>query len=156
MNQPTSPRQTLASNVLAVIVRVAGPVITSVRPHAVGYPERQVSVRLGDVLLFLTDPKAAARIRQRWDSAQYLANRLPERVSQTWLSHEPNSYPLAVSLQLTADVRVESQWVVGRRETRTPPHLRVRIDRVVWQVCDRQAWEAIGNALFEAERYLQE
>jgi hypothetical protein len=151
MNNPA-----LASNVLAVIVRVAGPVITEVRPHAVGYPERQVSVRLGDVLLYLTEPKTIARLRQRWDGAQYLATRLPEQVSQTWLAHEPDRYPLGVSLQLTGEVKVEAQWIAGRRETRTPSHLRIRADRVVWQVCDRVAWRAIGDALFEAQRYMQQ
>lgn len=65
-------------------------VITDVRPHALGTPERQVFARIGDALIYLTDPAVAARIRQQWDAAQYLvAQRLPERISQTWLAPAP-------------------------------------------------------------------
>jgi hypothetical protein len=94
----------LASNVLAVIVRVAGPVITEVRAHAIGYPEGHVCIRLGDVLLYLADPVAVALLRQRWDSSQYLATRLPDQVSQTWLAHDQDHYPLGISAQLTGEV----------------------------------------------------
>lgn len=144
----------LASNVLAVIVRVAGPVITEVRAHAVGHPEAQVCVRVGDVLLYLSDPATVAVLRQRWDSSQYLAARLPERVSQTWLGHDPDRYPLGISVRLSGDLQVTSQWITERRASRTLAHLRVRVDRVVFQICDHQAWRSVGDALFEAQRQL--
>lgn len=38
------PRPVLSSTVLAVVLRVAGPVLTEVRPHAIGHPEQQVSI----------------------------------------------------------------------------------------------------------------
>ena len=44
----------------------------------------------------------------------------------------------------------------AHRETGTPPHLRIRVDRLVWQVCDQQSWRAIGDAWFAAQRYLGE
>ncbi len=143
----------LASNVLALIVRVAGPVITGVRAHAVGHPEQRICVRLGDVLLDLADPDAVAVLRQKWDATRYLAGRLPERVSQTWLGHDPERYPLAATVQLSGDVELSARWTTGRQTTRTPAYLRVQVDRrVVWQVCDLQAWTAISDALFEAKR----
>lgn len=149
------PGSALTSTVLAVVMRVAGPVPTEVHPHAIGHPEQQVTARLGDAVVYLTEPAVAGRIRQQWDAAQYLAaTRLPERVSQTWLAPQPNTYPLSVALRLTGAVKVATQWVEGRRETRTPPHLRVRIDRLVWQICDRQAWQRIGQAWFDAQQYL--
>lgn len=57
--QPTTqqPEHVLASTVLAVIMRVAGPVITEVRSHALGTPQAQVNVRIGDALIYLTDPR---------------------------------------------------------------------------------------------------
>ncbi|MBV8994453.1 MAG: hypothetical protein JO287_12335 [Pseudonocardiales bacterium] len=111
----------LASAVLAVVMRVAGPV-PQVHPHALGQPEQQVSARIGDAVVYLTEPAVAERIRQQWDASQYLVSqRLPERVSQTWLLPTPGSYPLSVALRLTGAVEVATQWVDGRRETRTPP-----------------------------------
>ncbi|MGH3777002.1 MAG: hypothetical protein ACRDRR_14955 [Pseudonocardiaceae bacterium] len=155
--QLTSPQSApvLSSTVLAVVMRVAGPVPTEVYPHAVGHPEQQVTARIGDAVVYLTEPAVAGRIRQQWDAAQYLAAaRLPERVSQTWLAPQPGTYPLGVVLRLVGAVEVATQWIEGRRETRTPPHLRVRVDRLVWQVCDRQSWRRIGEAWFDAQRYL--
>ena len=157
--QPTIPQpiHVMASTVLAVVMRVAGPVITEVRPHALGTPERQVIARIGDALVYLTDPKAAARIRQQWDAAQYLAvKRLPERVSQTWLAPTPDTYPVGVTVQLTGRVDVTTRYLPAHQATGTPPHLRMRVDRLVWQVCDQQSWRAIGGAWFAAQRYLEE
>ena len=145
----------LASTVLSVVMRVAGPVPTDVHPYALGHPEQQVSARIGDAVVYLTEPTLAARIRQQWDAAYYLASaRLPDRVPQTWLAPQPGSYPLAIALRLTGAVEITTQWIPGRRTTNTPAHLRVRIDRLVWQVCDQQSWLKIGQAWFAAQRYL--
>lgn len=149
------PVPVLASTVLSVVMRVAGPVPTEVRPYALGHPEQQVTARIGDAVVYLTDGAVAARIRQQWDAAQYLAAaRLPERVSQTWLAPRPGSYPLGIALRLTGTVEVATQWITGRRATNTPAHLRVRVDRLVWQVCDQQSWQRIGQAWFDAQQYL--
>lgn len=103
----------LTSAVLAVVIRVAGPVTTGVVPYGLRTPERQVNVRIGDAVVHVTDPKAAARIRQRWDASVGLALRLRERVSQTWLQPRPGTYPAAVSVQLTRNVDA-----LGRRPGR--------------------------------------
>lgn len=129
-------------------MRVAGPVVTDVRPHALGTPQAQVIARVGDALIYLADQQLAARIRQQWDAAQYLvARRLPERVSQTWLAPEPGTYPVGVTVHLTGEVKVTTQSVSAHQASRTPAHLRMSVDRrLVWQVCDRQSWRAIGNS----------
>lgn len=151
-NQPR-----LTSTVLAAVLRVAGPVVTDVRPHAIGTPQRQVTARVGDVLLYLTDPRVAARIRQRWDAVQYLAaKRLPEQVSQTWLAPDPSAYPLGITLRLEGPVRVDTKWVAGSRALGIPPHQRARVGRLVWQICDFQAWRTIGDAWFDVQRYLEQ
>ncbi|MGH3764780.1 MAG: hypothetical protein ACRDTX_06475 [Pseudonocardiaceae bacterium] len=69
---PTSPHTVLASTVLTVVMRVAGPVPIEVRPYALGHPEQQVSARIGDAVIYLTEPGVAARIRQQWDAAHCL------------------------------------------------------------------------------------
>jgi hypothetical protein len=145
----------LASTVLTVVMRVAGPVHTEVHPYAIGEPEQQVTARIGDAVVYLTEPAVAGRIRQQWDAAQYLAaTRLPERVSQTWLAPQPGTYPVSVALRLTGAVEVATQWIQGHCDIRTPPHLRVRLDRLIWQICDRQAWQRIGQAWFDAQQHL--
>jgi hypothetical protein len=143
------------TGVLSVVMRVAGPVPTDVQPHAVGYPEQQVIARLGDAVVYLTEAAVAARIRQQWDAAQYLvAARLPERISQTWLTPTPGTYPLSVVLRLTGSIEVTTHWISGRHATNTPAHVRLRVDRLVWQVCDQQSWRRIADAWFAAQQYL--
>jgi hypothetical protein len=135
----------LTSTVLAVLMRVAGPVPTDVHPYALGYPEQQVSARIGDAVVYLTEPAVAARIREQWDAAQYLVvQRLPERVSQTWLGPRPGTYPAAVALRLTGQVEVRTQWIAGRPRTRTPAHLRIlfRTYEVILEVHPR--WLIMG------------
>ncbi len=56
-------RRLRACTVVSVVLRVAGPVITEVRPHALGTRQRQVIARVGDVLFYLDDRWLAARIR---------------------------------------------------------------------------------------------
>jgi hypothetical protein len=63
-HQPTHRANTdqtplLTSTVLAVLLRVAGAVENGIAAHGLGYPERQVSVRIGDVVVYLRDPKVA-------------------------------------------------------------------------------------------------
>jgi len=129
-----------ASAVVAVVLRVAGPVITEVRTHGIGTPDAQVCVRIGDALLYLTEPRLVARIRQQWDASQYLATqRLPKQVPQAWLESDTDVSPVGVTLQLTGPVKVAPRYQPPHRGTRTPPHLRMCIDRLVWQVCDLTA-----------------
>lgn len=59
------PGSVLTSTVLAVVMRVAGPVPTEVHPHAIGHPEQQVTARLGDAVVYLAKPAVAGRIRQQ-------------------------------------------------------------------------------------------
>jgi hypothetical protein len=132
---PDTERQSIISNVLAVVLRVAGGVITDVRPHAIGRPGRQVTARIGHALLYRSDPRTAGYIRQKWDASQYLAfKRLPEHVSQTWLAPEPDTYPLGIALRLADAVRVTSRWVGPHLQTRTPAHMAIRVDRLIFQV----------------------
>ncbi len=56
------PAPLLASAVLAVVMRVAGPVPTHIHPHAIGHPEQQVTARLGDAVVYLTELAVAGRI----------------------------------------------------------------------------------------------
>lgn len=150
------PRPLLSSTVLAVVLRVAGPVQTGVIAHGLGHPERQVSVRVGDAVILFRDPKVAALVRQRWDAALGSALRLRERVSQTWLRPRPGTYPAAVSVQWTDQVEVTHRFVPADVERRQPAYLEVRIDQLVWQVCDQTAWRSIGDAWLAAHQQLRQ
>ena len=149
-------RPLLTSTALAVVLRVAGPVETGVTGHGLGHPERQVSVRIGDAVVHLRDPKTAALVRQRWDAGLGAALRLRERVSQTWLAPRPGTYPAAVSLQLTDQVRVTHRFVPADPGGRRPAHLEARVDQLTWQICDLTAWRAIGDAWLAAHQLIRQ
>ncbi len=149
-------RPVLTSTVMAVVLRVAGPVETGVVAHALGHPERQISVRIGDVVVHLRDPKVAELVRQRWDAGLGAALWLRERVSQTWLAPRPDTYPAAVSLQLTDKVRVAHRLVPADPNRRQPAYLEARVDQLIWQVCDLTAWRAIGDAWLRAHQLLRQ
>lgn len=151
----TTSQPVLASTVLSAVLRVAGPVPTHVHPHALGTPEQQVSLRIGDALVYLTEPVVSSRIRQQWDATQYLAaRRLPKRASPTWLAPQPGTYPLGVALRLTGAVEVATQWIMAHHATSTPAHLRIRVDRLIWQICDQESWQCIGHAWYDAAHHL--
>ncbi len=147
-------RPLMTSTVLAVMLRVAGPVETGTVAHGLGYPERQVSVRIGDVVIYLRDPKVAARVHQRWHGTFASALHLRERVSQTWLRPRPGTYPAAVSLQLTDEVKVTHRFMRADPDRGQPAYLEIRVDQLVWQICDQLAWRTIGDALLSAHQQL--
>ena len=146
-----------ASTVVATVMRVTADVITRVEPYALDCPEQQVSVRIGDALVFLRQYAVAERIRQRWDAAVYLASRrLPRQVPQRWLSAVPGTYPVTIAQQLTGAVEVSTSWHPGHPATHTPPHLRIQVGALIWQVCDWPAWRLIGEAWWSAAQHLQD
>lgn len=57
------PGRILTSTVLGVTLRVAGAVPTETHAYAIGTPEQQVTARLGDVLIYISDPGIADLIR---------------------------------------------------------------------------------------------
>jgi len=148
-------RPLLSSTVVAVVLRVAGAVQTGVVAVGLGRPERQVSVRIGDAVIHLRDPKVASLLRQRWDAALGSALRLRERVSQTWLRPRPGTYPVAVSVQLTEQVEVIHRFVPADLDRRQPAYLEFRVDQLVWQVCDQLAWRTIGDVWLVAHQQLR-
>jgi hypothetical protein len=145
----------ITSTVLTATLRIAGPVHTHVTARFAGQDERLVVARIGDALLYITDPGIAQRIRVHWDALQPLVlRRLPEQVSQTWLAPPPGTYPMTVSQRLSACSEVSSHWAAAHLPSRTPTHLQVRTDRLVWQVVDQQAWRSVGDAWLAIERHL--
>jgi hypothetical protein len=131
-NAATAAEQTrplVTSTVMAVVLRVAGPVETGVIAHGLGHPERQASVRIGDAVIHLRVPNVAALVRQRWDGALGSALRLRERVSQTWLRPRPDTYPAAVSVQLTDQTEVFHRFMPADPTRRQPPAQPAQLPR---------------------------
>ncbi|MQA12811.1 MAG: hypothetical protein GEV09_01190 [Pseudonocardiaceae bacterium] len=156
VHQPLGPQpgRILTSTVLGVTLRVAGAVTTEVHPFAIGTPEQQVTARLGDALIYICDPELSDRIRAHWDSAILAAHKLPSRVSQTWLVPQPGTYPLTIAARLTDQLELSAASVPADRASHTPAHLRMRVDRLVWQVCDRDSWRALADAWYQIHRHL--
>lgn len=148
------PGRIITSTVLGVTLRVAGAVPTDVHAYAIGTAEQQVTARLGDVLIYVSDAVVADRIRALFDGAILTAHKLPSRVSQTWLHPKPGTYPLTVAARLAGQVELASAYVPADRTSRTPAHLRVRVDKVHWQICDRDSWRALADAWFAIHQHL--
>ena len=159
VTSPTTVRNqrgpAITSTVLGVVMRVAGPVTIGVLPYGLDTPERQVSVRIGDVVVHMAAANVAARVRQQWDAGVGTALQSRRRVSQTWLHPRPGTYPAAVSLQLTEHVKMSTLFVPGNVRKQRPDHVRVQVDQLVWEVCDIEAWRTIGDAWLVAQRYLE-
>lgn len=143
------------SAVLTVTMRVAGEVATSVRPDGLETLTPQVGLRLGEALVYVTEPEVAARLRREWDILHRLAQGLPEQARDHTVPPTPGSYPVGVVVRLTGTAAVGGQVLPADRYGRAPAHLRVRLDRLVLEVCDQEAYRRIGRALFSAEQYLR-
>ncbi len=156
VHQPlgAQPGRILSSTVLGVTLRVAGAVTTEVHPFAIGTAEQQVTARLGDVLIYVSDPGIADRVRALFDGAILTAHKLPSRVSQTWLHPKPGTYPLTVAARLTDPVELASAYVPADRASRRPAHVRVRINELCWEICDRDSWRALADAWFAIHQHL--
>ena len=107
----------LAPTVVAVILGVAGPVLSDIRRHALGTPEAEVCACVGAALHGLTDPWVAARGCQRWDAAEYLAARLPQRVSLARRARELDTCPVLVVVRPIGAVAVSTRGAIARCET---------------------------------------
>lgn len=150
--EPTAPPMT--TTVLAVIQRAAGDVATAVTVHQVDRVQREVTIRIGDAVLWVRDIPVIQRLRQQWDASRHLSSRLRRKVSATWLAPDPDAHPISVAQRLGEATDVAVQWIGGTLRTRTPPHLRVRVGALVWQVCDQTAWTTISDAWWQAELVL--
>jgi hypothetical protein len=152
--RPGTTTPPMTATVVAVIQRAAGHVTTAVTVHPIDRDQREAHIRIGDAVLWVRDAPVIQRIRQQWDASQYLSNRLRGAVSATWLQPDPDAYPISVAQRLGEATDVAVQWLGGKLHTRTPPHLRIRVGTLVWQVCDRTAWTTISQAWWQAEKLL--
>jgi hypothetical protein len=150
--EPATPPMT--ATVMAVIQRAAGQVATRVTVHQVDHFQHEAHIRIGDAVLWVRDVPVIQRIRQQWDASQHFSVKLRDAVSSTWLRPDPNAHPISVAQRLGEATDVASQWIGVNVATGTPPHLRVRIGALIWQVCDRTAWTTIGEAWWQAEQML--
>jgi hypothetical protein len=154
--QLTIPTNFVTSTVMSVVLRAGGRIHTEVKGIGRGTLLPQVNIRLGDLLLFITDVEAMRRVRQQWDAQQFYAQRLPEEAPAEWVQATPGTYPATAALRLTSTTGVAGQWVPGSVQLRTPPHVRMVLDRCVWQVVDRTAWNRISDALHDGERHMSD
>jgi hypothetical protein len=156
VHQPlgAQPGRIITSTVLGVTLRVAGAVPTEVHAYAIGTAEQQVTARLGDVLIYVSDPGIADLIRTQFDGAILAAHKLPSRVSQTWLHPKPGTYPLTVAARLTNPVDLGSAYMPADRASHRPAHVRLRVNQLHWEICDRDSWRALADAWFTIHQHL--
>lgn len=139
--------RTPASTVVAAVFRVTGEVPIATRTYALGTPEQQITIRLGDAVLYLHHAAVAHRINRRWQDGLFLAwQHLPRLLTPTALGAVPGTYPAAVAQRLTDLADLTVTWCPARPTSPVPPHLHAELGVLTWQVCDFLAWHRIGQA----------
>ncbi|SHG74835.1 hypothetical protein [Streptoalloteichus hindustanus] len=137
------------STVCAVVLRVAGRPPTGTHLHAPGTPEQEVTVRIGDLLLYVRDAVTARRLRHGWAATGPLALRLPHRAIPERMP-TVTGWPVTVALRLTHQVEVTPAWI-PHTSGQALDVLRVRMDRLTWEVLDQRSWQTILDVLRDAE-----
>ncbi len=114
-----------------------------------------MTVRIGDAVVHLTSARVAAQVRQRWDARMFLAMRLRQRVSQSWLHPVLGTYPVAVGVRLTD--ASDHHRVRACRPHHTAPGAPEG-PRGPAPVAGLRSGSVggIGDAWFEAQRYLEQ
>ncbi|KAA2252353.1 hypothetical protein F0L68_35455 [Solihabitans fulvus] len=157
---PSTAAQSLSTAVVSIVLRAAGVLPIRIIPHAQGTPERQVVAIIGDLMLTVTDIELARRLQRQWAATYPLSkkapNVMPALACRFWLPADPQRRPVAVSLKLFNTTTMSAQWAPAEQQTATPPHLRVTLDRVVWQVCDRTAWSQINRVFWDIRNFLED
>lgn len=135
-----------ASVITAATIRVAGQVPTDVSISHLGTHEQEASLRVGELLLYVRDPRIAERAAQLWAQARTGMSALPQ-VLGTRRMHLPVRVGLVgVIVRLGGLPPCNAQWVPGRPGVAEPSHMRVEVGPITWEVCDQVAWNTIGHA----------
>ncbi|SFE54948.1 hypothetical protein SAMN04487819_11681 [Actinopolyspora alba] len=139
------------TNVVQVTIRAAGDVDGRVDVSNVGTPEAVVSLTIGSSLCRLVSRVTTRKVRENWERAGINTNRLPERVSQTWLGPDLGIAPVGAVVKLV-DPPVASHLVPRNDQHRRPVHLAIQVGPVVWVVLDRTAYRTMLDLWRRAER----
>jgi hypothetical protein len=133
------------STVSELKVRVVGRVACRVGATDVGTVERAVVLRIGDIVFHVGDLHTLTALHYTWAIAEEHMSALPYRDEFAHLGATPGLYRVGALFDLQGHVTSAVAFVRAHGET--PAHVRVQFGPIVWQVCDREAWETVTDAV---------
>jgi hypothetical protein len=136
------------STVSELKVRAVGRVVCRVGAIDVGTAESAVVLRVGDVVFRVGDLYTLTALHFTWAIADEHMTALPYRVEAGHLGATPGLYRVGAVFDLQGHVTSAVAFV--RAHGQTPAHVRVQFGPIVWQVCDREAWESVHAAVRRA------
>ncbi|MGI8817446.1 MAG: hypothetical protein ACR2G2_19770 [Pseudonocardia sp.] len=142
------------SAITTATVRVAGQIPVDITINHLGAPEQEASMRLGELLVYVREPAIAAMVATLWRQSQPISAALPY-VAGTSRLHLPARIGLVgVVARLGGWPPCAVSWVPGRPGVAQPPHVRVEVGPIRWEICDQAAWHTIGRAWSTLHRQL--
>jgi hypothetical protein len=133
------------STVSELKVRAVGRVACRVGATNVGTAEIAVVLRIGDVVMHVSDERALSALLYTWAIAEEHMHVLPYRDEFAHLGATPGLYRVGALFDLQG--HVTSAVAVVPEHGQTPKHVRVQFGPIIWQVCDREAWETVTDAV---------
>jgi hypothetical protein len=143
-----------ASAITAATIRVVGQVPTDICVSHLGTTEQEASLRIGELLIYLSDPHIAHQVAELWAQAKASTSALPNVIGARRANLPARVGLVGVIVRLGGDPQCGTTWIPGQPESVHPAHVRVEVGPIKWEVCDRAAWHSIGRAWALLDRHL--
>jgi hypothetical protein len=135
-----------ASGITAATLRVAGEIPTDVTISHLGSPEQEASLRIGELLVYVRNACVVEHVAELWSQNRAITSALPHVAGPSRLQLPIRVGLVAVVVRLGGRPSCTAGWVAGRPGVAQPPHVRVDIGPVAFEVCDQAAWHTLGRA----------
>jgi hypothetical protein len=135
-----------ASAITNATLRIAGEIRADINVAHLGTPEQEASLRIGELLIYLRDPSIAVRVGKDCARARTHTAILPQLAGASRLHLPVRVGVVGLVIRLGGAPRTVITGVPARPGVAVPPHVRVEIGPVTFEVCDQVAWWALGRA----------
>lgn len=105
-------------------------------------------VRLGTILVEITDVTAAQHVCTIWRQARVQAELIGEAISSEWIARQGTGVAASSQVRLFGAPVVTSTFMAKRPHHRAPvpAHVRFTVGPLVWEIYDRAAWVQFGQS----------
>jgi hypothetical protein len=137
------------SRVISVTVRAVNQIQGTLHLVDGGTPQAYVSATIGDVLIYVRSLETARHLLAGWNEAEYVAKRLPKKISRRWLGVAAEDYTSTAVVRFAGYPAFTSVHMGARKDIGVPEHARMQFGPLVWQVCDQDAYVSIRTLLMK-------
>lgn len=143
-----------ASVITSATVRVAGQTPVDIGVSHLGAPEQEVSLRTGELLIYVSDPGVTELVIAAWRQSRPIIGALPQVAAVSRL-HIPARVGLCgLIVRLSGTPVCGGSWMPARAGVAQPAHVRLDVGPVAFQICDQAAWHTLGRAWATVHRQL--